>query len=55
MKEEVEQWLDSHEYESVKQLRGSLSHKHSHDPAALERANYLNVINSHTAYVGVKR
>lgn len=55
VKEEVEQWLDSHEYESVKQLRGSLSHKHSHDPAALERANYLNVINSHTAYVGVKR
>lgn len=53
--QEVEQWLDSHEYESVEQLRGSLSHKHSHDPAALERANYLNVINSHTTAIGVKR
>lgn len=55
VKGELDSWLDEHEYESVNQLRGSLSHKHSNDPAALERANYLNVINSHTAAIGVKR
>ena len=54
VKQEMNAWLDEHEYESVAQMRGSLSHKNAYDPAALERANYLQVINSHTTSQGVK-
>lgn len=41
---DFEEWIISHEYESVQQMRGSLSHKNSPDPAAFERANYLRVL-----------
>ena len=34
-------WLDEHEYESVSQLRGSLSQENCPEPAAFERALYL--------------
>ncbi len=34
-------WLDEHEYESVRQMRGSMSQSSSPDPAAFERANYM--------------
>ena len=39
-------WLDEHDYESVDQLRGSMSHATSPDPGAFERANYLRVLHS---------
>jgi dihydroorotate dehydrogenase (fumarate) len=42
-------WLDEHEYESVGQLRGSMSYATSADPAAFERANYVKVLHSWTA------
>jgi dihydroorotate dehydrogenase (fumarate) len=48
-------WLESHEYESIAQLKGSVSHRHARDPAAYERANYLNVLDSHTPPGGVRR
>jgi len=48
-------WLESHEYESITQLKGSVSHRHARDPAAFERANYLNVLDSHTPPGGVRR
>jgi len=48
-------WLESHEYESIAQLKGSVSHQHARDPAAYERANYLNVLDSHTPPGGVRR
>jgi dihydroorotate dehydrogenase (fumarate) len=34
-------WLDEHEYESVEQLKGSMSQSSSPDPKAFERANYM--------------
>jgi dihydroorotate dehydrogenase (fumarate) len=34
-------WLEEHEYESVEQLRGSVSQIHSEDPSAFERAQYM--------------
>jgi dihydroorotate dehydrogenase (fumarate) len=37
-------WMASHEYESVAQMRGSLSHRNCPDPAGFERANYLRVL-----------
>ncbi len=42
-------WLDEHDYESVDQLRGSMSHATSPDPGAFERANYLRVLHSWSA------
>ena len=40
----LRQWLEEHEYESVDQMRGSMSLRNSPDPAAFERANYLRVL-----------
>jgi dihydroorotate dehydrogenase (fumarate) len=41
---ELNQWLDDNAYASVKEVRGLLSHAQTGDSAALERANYLNVL-----------
>jgi dihydroorotate dehydrogenase (fumarate) len=37
-------WLDEHEYESLDQLRGTMSLRHCPDPAAFERANYMRIL-----------
>ena len=37
-------WMADHEYASVSQMRGSLSHRNSPDPSGFERANYLKVL-----------
>jgi dihydroorotate dehydrogenase (fumarate) len=41
------QWMEEHEYESVAQMKGSMSHKSVAEPAAFERANYQKVLNSY--------
>lgn len=46
---ELQGWLDEHDYVSVDQLRGSMSHATTADPGAFERANYHRVIHSWTA------
>ncbi len=45
---EMIEWLESHEYESLDQLRGSLSQINCPAPAAFERANYIRVVGSST-------
>lgn len=40
----VANWLSEHDYESLDQLRGSMSHQHCPDPAAYERGNYLKTL-----------
>ncbi|HZI30981.1 MAG TPA: dihydroorotate dehydrogenase-like protein, partial [Candidatus Binatia bacterium] len=35
---------DEHEYESVSQLKGSLSQRNCAEPAAFERAQYMKAI-----------
>jgi dihydroorotate dehydrogenase (fumarate) len=42
----MEEWMIAHEYESVQQMRGSMSQGAVADPAAFERANYMKVLNS---------
>jgi dihydroorotate dehydrogenase (fumarate) len=37
-------WLEEHEYESVSQLKGSLSQKNCAEPAAFERAQYMKAL-----------
>ncbi|HWX20564.1 MAG TPA: dihydroorotate dehydrogenase-like protein [Candidatus Binatia bacterium] len=37
-------WMEEHEYQSVTQLKGSLSQKNCADPSAFERAQYMRAI-----------
>jgi dihydroorotate dehydrogenase (fumarate) len=37
-------WLEDHEYESLRQMQGSMSLARCPDPKAYERANYLHVL-----------
>jgi dihydroorotate dehydrogenase (fumarate) len=43
---EVEEWLEAHEYESLDQLKGSMSQASCTDPAAFERAQFVRAIAS---------
>ena len=45
-------WLDEHEYVSVSQLRGSMSQASCPDPAAFERAGYMQALVSYTPRQG---
>lgn len=42
------EWMDLHQYESVKQMRGSMNAIAVAEPGAYERANYLKVLSSYT-------
>jgi dihydroorotate dehydrogenase (fumarate) len=44
---EMSRWLADHEYQSVRQLQGSMSQKNCADPAAFERAQYMRAIMSY--------
>ena len=41
---QLEQWMADHEYESVRQMQGSMSQLRSADPAAFERAQYMRAV-----------
>jgi len=47
LESEVREWLETHEYNSIEQMQGSLSQKNVAHPAAFERANYVKVLNSY--------
>lgn len=44
---ELVRWMEDHEYESVDQMRGSMSQMKCPDPAAFERAQYMRAIKSY--------
>jgi dihydroorotate dehydrogenase (fumarate) len=41
-------WMEEHEYESINQMRGSLSRRAVPDPTAFERGNYIKTLSSYT-------
>ncbi len=43
---EAETWMKENEYDSIQQMRGSLSQKAVKEPAAFERANYMKALHS---------
>ncbi|MDD5140632.1 MAG: dihydroorotate dehydrogenase-like protein [Verrucomicrobiales bacterium] len=45
---DLKAWLEEHEYESVKQLKGSMSQRNCPDPTAFERAQYMRAISSYS-------
>ncbi len=42
----MSEWMDRRGYESVEQMKGSMSQQNVADPAAFERANYIKVLGS---------
>ncbi len=49
--DEMSAWMEAHEYESIEQMRGSMSLLTSPDPAAFERGNYIRIIQGGVKYV----
>jgi dihydroorotate dehydrogenase (fumarate) len=45
---DLERWMEDHEYESIRQMCGSMSYRSVSNPAAFERANYMRVLSSYT-------
>jgi dihydroorotate dehydrogenase (fumarate) len=41
---ELREWMEAHEYESVSQMRGSMSQIKCSDPGAFERAQYMRAV-----------
>jgi len=44
--EGIQSWMEEKEYESIAQMKGSMSQKAVAEPAAFERANYIKVLSS---------
>ncbi|MEJ2635421.1 MAG: dihydroorotate dehydrogenase-like protein [Calditrichia bacterium] len=44
--DDLKKWMEENEYESIQQMKGSMSYKAVGDPAAYERANYLKTLQS---------
>jgi dihydroorotate dehydrogenase (fumarate) len=44
---ELVAWMEQHEYESIRQMQGSMSYRSVAEPAAFERANYMRVLRSY--------
>src|SRR6185295_10795984 len=47
--DDMRTWMHVHEYESITQMRGSMSQQAVAEPAAFERANYMIALNSFDA------
>ncbi len=46
--QEMLDWMEAHEYESIGQMRGSMSRQSAANPEAFERANYIKVLSSYS-------
>jgi dihydroorotate dehydrogenase (fumarate) len=44
---QIRGWMEEHEYESMRQLQGSMSQRHCANPTAFERANYLKALSTY--------
>lgn len=44
VRQEIESWMEAHEYDSLQQMRGSMSLSRVSDPQAFERGNYVRVL-----------
>lgn len=42
----VRGWMEQHEYASVDEMRGAMSHRNCPDPEAIERGNYAMILSS---------
>ncbi|CAN1211520.1 dihydroorotate dehydrogenase-like protein [Tumidithrix helvetica PCC 7403] len=49
IEQEIVNWMEEHEYVSIKQMQGSMSQINCPDESAFERAQYMKVIQSYTS------
>ena len=47
LRNQLESWLEHHEYESIRQMQGSMSQMNVPNPKAFQRANYMKVLSSY--------
>jgi dihydroorotate dehydrogenase (fumarate) len=47
LRNQLEAWLEKHEYESIQQMQGSMSQKNVPNPKAFQRSNYMRVLSSY--------
>jgi dihydroorotate dehydrogenase (fumarate) len=47
IEQEMREWMEKHEYESVKQMQGSMSQQNCPDKSAFERVQYMRSIQSY--------
>lgn len=45
---DMREWMKEYEYDSVQQMRGSMSRRSVPNPSAFDRANYMRVLSSYT-------
>ena len=49
LEQEMREWMDQHEYDSIEQLKGTMSQMNCPDPAAFERAQYMKALTTYPA------
>ncbi|HVP11583.1 MAG TPA: dihydroorotate dehydrogenase-like protein, partial [Phycisphaerae bacterium] len=47
MLKDMQTWMEEKEYESIEQMKGSMSQRSCREPAAFERANYIKTLRSY--------
>ncbi len=45
----IRTWMEEHDYESIEQMRGALSHQAVENPSELARTNYIRTLSSYVA------
>ena len=45
--DQLVRWMEDHEYESIRQMQGSMSRRSAPHPNAFERVNYMRVLSSY--------
>jgi dihydroorotate dehydrogenase (fumarate) len=48
VRRDLTRWMEEHEYESIRQMCGSMCMRNVTDPGAFERASYMRVLSSYT-------
>jgi dihydroorotate dehydrogenase (fumarate) len=43
---DLQAWMETYDYASIKQMQGSMSQKSVAEPAAFERSNYIHILNA---------
>ncbi|MFK0732552.1 MAG: dihydroorotate dehydrogenase-like protein [Gloeotrichia echinulata GP01] len=47
IEQEIREWMEKHEYQSVQQLQGSMSQRNCPNPSAFERAQYMRALQTY--------
>lgn len=45
---DIAAWMEEHEYQSIRQMQGSMNHRACPDPAAFERTHYIKALHTYT-------